>query len=208
LPITGLNHTIKKGDSLKKIATLYSASIDEIVKFNKLKSDGSDLVSGEKILIPNGVRAAQKSTVVPPRNVSRVATPPSSKQLPTVSGYVWPTAARVITQYFTWKHHGIDVAGGTFSTPNYASKAGVVEKSQCGWNSGYGCVVIIDHGGGIKTLYGHNSRLLVNAGDYVDAGQTIALMGNTGNVRGRTGIHLHFEVWINGVRSNPFRFVK
>lgn len=208
LPITGLNHTIKKGDSLKKIAALYSANVDEIAKFNKLKADGSDLVSGEKILIPNGVRAAQKSTVVPPRNVARVATPPSSKQSPTVSGYVWPTAARVVTQYFTWKHHGIDIAGGSFSTPNYASKAGVVEKSQCGWNSGYGCVVIIDHGGGIKTLYGHNSRLLVSVGDYVDAGQTIGLMGNTGNVRGVTGIHLHFEVWINGVRTNPFRFVK
>jgi murein DD-endopeptidase MepM/ murein hydrolase activator NlpD len=84
----------------------------------------------------------------------------------------------------------------------------VVEKSQCGWNSGYGCVIIIDHGGGIKTLYGHNSRLLVNVGDHVEAGQTIGLMGNTGNVRGRTGIHLHFEVWVNGVRTNPFKFVK
>lgn len=208
LPVSGLVHTIKKGDTLKKIATLYTATVEEIVKFNKLKSDGSDLVIGEKIIVPNGVKFAVSTPIVNSRNIAKVATPPSSKQVPTVSGYIWPTAVRLITQYFTWQHHGIDVAGGSFSTPNYAAKAGVVEKSQCGWNSGYGCVVIIDHGGGIKTLYGHNSKLLVSAGERVEAGQTIGLMGNTGNVRGRTGIHLHFEVWVNGVRTNPFKFVK
>lgn len=208
LPVSGLTHTIKKGDTIKKIAALYSASVDEIVKANKLKADGSDLVIGEKILIPNGVKQ-QARIVVPTRTVNQIATPPSSRQSPTVSGFVWPSAARVMTQYFTWKHSGIDIAGGrNFSTPNYAAKAGVVIKSQCGWNSGYGCVIMIDHGGGIKTLYGHNSRLLVTVGEYVEAGQTIALMGNTGKVRGVTGVHLHFEVWVNNVRRNPFSFVK
>ncbi|MEK7131169.1 MAG: peptidoglycan DD-metalloendopeptidase family protein [Patescibacteria group bacterium] len=207
LPVSGLTHAIKKGDTIKKIATLYGATAEDIIKFNKLKADGSDLVAGEKILIPNGVKQQSRATV-PPRNINQIAAPPSSKQSPTVSGFVWPTAARIITQYFTWKHFGIDVAGGKFSTPNYAAKAGVVIKSQCGWNSGYGCVIIIDHGGGIKTLYGHNSRLLVTVGEYVEAGQTIGLMGNTGNVHGPTGIHLHFEVWVNNVRTNPFRFVK
>ena len=205
LPVSGLTHTIKKGDTLKKIAALYGASAEDIIKFNKLKADGSDLVSGEKILIPNGVKKA--AVVV--RNISQIAAPPSSRQSPSVSGYVFPSAVRIITQYFTWKHFGIDIAGGkNFSTPNYAAKAGVVVKSQCGWNSGYGCVVIIDHGGGIKTLYGHNSRLLVSVGEYVVAGQTIGLMGNTGNVHGPTGVHLHFEVWVNNVRTNPFKFVK
>jgi LysM repeat protein len=208
LPTTGLTHAIKKGDTLKKIATLYGATTDAIIKFNKLKGDGSDLVTGEKILIPNGVKQPTRSPVVPPRNVNQIAAPPSSRQSPSVSGFVWPSAARLVTQYFTWKHIGIDIAGGGFSTPNYAAKAGTVIKSQCGWNSGYGCVVMIDHGGGVKTLYGHNSRLLVNVGEYVEAGQTISLMGNTGNVRGPTGIHLHFEVWVNNVRKNPFSFVK
>jgi murein DD-endopeptidase MepM/ murein hydrolase activator NlpD len=207
LPVSGVTHTIKKGDTIKKIAALYGASTEEIVKFNKLKADGSDLIAGEKILIPNGTKQQQRS-VVAPRNINQIAAPPSSRQSPTVSGFVWPSAARVITQYFTWKHSGLDIAGGNFSTANYAAKAGVVIKSQCGWNSGYGCVVVIDHGGGIQTLYGHNSRVLVTPGEYVEAGQTIALMGNTGKTRGRTGIHLHFEVRVNGVRTNPFRFVK
>ena len=207
LPVNGLTHAIKKGDTIKKIAVLYGASTEDIVKFNKLKADGSDLVIGEKILIPNGVKQQPKA-IAPPRNVNQIAAPPSSRQAPTVSGFVWPTAARIITQYFTWKHHGIDIAGGKFSTPNYAAKAGVVIKSQCGWNSGYGCVVVIDHGGGIKTLYAHNSRLLVVPGEHVEAGQTIGLMGNTGNVHGPTGIHIHFEVWVNNVRVNPFRYVR
>jgi murein DD-endopeptidase MepM/ murein hydrolase activator NlpD len=68
--------------------------------------------------------------------------------------------------------------------------------------------VVIDHGGGIKTLYGHHSKLLVSPGDQVDTGQTIALMGNTGRVYGRTGIHLHFEIRVNGVRVNPLGYVK
>jgi murein DD-endopeptidase MepM/ murein hydrolase activator NlpD len=208
LPVSGLVHTIKKGDNLKKIASLYEVKIEDIAKFNKLKADGSDLVAGESILIPNGVRPQQRSVVSAPRNINQRAVPPSSMQTPAASGFIWPTAVKIITQYFTWKHHGIDVAGGKFSTPIYAAKAGVVVKSQCGWNSGYGCVVVIDHGGGIKTLYGHNSRLLVNIGEYVETGQTISLMGNTGKVRGPTGVHLHFEVLVNNVRTNPFRFVK
>ncbi len=208
LPVTGISHVVKRGDTLSKIAALYNGTVQDIVRQNQLKPDGSDLVAGEKIIIPNGVKLAKQVAITPPKSVVRVATPPGSRQVPSVSGFVWPSAAHVVTQYFTWQHHGVDIAGGSFSTPNYAAKAGVVIKSQCGWNSGYGCEVIIDHGGGIKTLYGHNSKLLVSVGEHVEAGQTIGLMGNTGNVRGRTGIHLHFEVWVNNVRTNPFQFVR
>ncbi|HSR89642.1 MAG TPA: peptidoglycan DD-metalloendopeptidase family protein [Candidatus Udaeobacter sp.] len=207
LPVSGLTHTVKKGDTLKKIAALYGAKAEDIISFNKLKSDGSNLVVGESILVPNGAKQQPKPAVTP-RNINQIAAPAGSRQSPSVSGFIWPTAAHVVTQYFTWKHHGVDIAGGSFSTPNYAAKAGVVIKSQCGWNSGYGCVVVIDHGNGLKTLYGHNSRLLVSVGDYVEAGQTVGLMGNTGNVRGVTGIHLHFEVWVNNVRTNPFQFIR
>lgn len=208
LPVSGLTHTIKRGDTISRIAGLYGVKGDEVIKFNKLKSDGSDLVTGESIVIPNGVKQVTRAVASVPRAVTKVVTLPSSRQLPSVAGFVWPSGTRLITQYFTWKHSGIDIAGGGFSTPNYAAKAGTVIKSQCGWNSGYGCMVMIDHGGGVKTLYGHNSRLLVSVGEHVDAGQTIALMGNTGNVRGKTGIHLHFEVWVNNVRRNPFSYVK
>jgi murein DD-endopeptidase MepM/ murein hydrolase activator NlpD len=133
--------------------------------------------------------------------------PPSSSAGASESGYVWPSGARIITQYYGLRHHALDIAGA-WQTPNYATKAGKVITSQCGWNSGYGCYIIIDHGGGVKSLYGHNSKLLVSVGDEVEAGQTIGLMGNTGKVRGLTGIHLHFEIIVNGARVNPLRYTR
>lgn len=212
-PTSGVMYTIKKGDTLKKIATNFGAKTEDIVSFNKLKEDGTDLVIGEKIMIPGGVLKVASATTKPSSKANTTgssqyyATPAGSKQTPGASGFVWPSGVKYITQYFGWKHYGLDVAG-PMNTPNYAAKAGTVEISQCGWNSGYGCYVVINHGGGVKTLYGHNNKLLVSPGDYVEAGQTIGLMGNTGNVRGITGIHLHFEVQINGVKVNPLGYIR
>lgn len=211
LPVTGISHTIKKGDTLKKIVSTYKGSLEDIIFFNGLDEDGSNLKIGEKIIIPNGIKQnTQVKVVSRPNTVGSVISgvkPANSAQSPSTKGFVWPSAAKTITQYYSWSHHGLDVAGPKNSA-NYAAKAGTVEVSQCGWNSGYGCYVIINHGGGVKTLYGHHNTLLVSAGDYVEAGQTIGLMGNTGKVYGVTGIHLHFEVIINGVKKNPLLYVR
>lgn len=223
-PASGVMHVVKKGDSLLKLAKIYGAKMEDIVAFNNLDENGKDLRIGEKIMIPGGVKqevrviAATtvkngkvvkngKIYITEQESYGEVVRPPSSNRSPSASGFVWPSGVHMITQYFSWKHHAIDIAG-PFETPTYAAKAGTVEFAQCGWNRGYGCYVQIDHGGGVKTLYGHHSRLLVSPGEYVEAGQTIALMGNTGNVRGRTGIHLHFEVIVNGVRVNPLGYVR
>ena len=77
-----------------------------------------------------------------------------------------------------------------------------------GWNGGYGNVVVIDHGNGIQTLYAHNKTLYVQKGDIVTRGQPIAFMGNTGLVHGPTGIHLHFEVHVNGFKKNPLIYLQ
>lgn len=212
LPTDGVLYTVKKNDTVQKIAKLYDAKPDDIISFNKLTA-AAGLVVGQKVMVPGGTMPRAAVAAKPPvrANTSasrqQVAAPPRSLSSPSASGFVWPSGVRTITQYFNARHHAIDIAG-PWQTPNYAAKAGTVEKAQCGWNSGYGCEIIIDHGGGVKTLYGHNSVLLVSVGDYVEAGQTIGLMGNTGNVRGVTGIHLHFEVIINGVRVNPLGYVR
>lgn len=209
-PTSGVMHTIKKGDTLKKIASAYNAKVEDIIAFNNLDEEGTDLVVGEKIMVPGGIKVTatpvqkQYSTT---QSRYAGAAPAGSAQAPTVSGYVWPSAARTITQYYGWRHHGLDVAG-PMGSAIYAARGGVVAVSQCGWNSGYGCYVIIDHGNGVRTLYGHNSRLLVSVGEQVVTGQTISLMGNTGKVRGITGIHLHFEIRINGATVNPLRYVR
>ncbi|HVI41383.1 MAG TPA: M23 family metallopeptidase, partial [Anaerovoracaceae bacterium] len=94
-------------------------------------------------------------------------------------------------------HTGIDI-GAASGTKVLAANSGTVIKA--GWNNSYGNVVMIDHGGGIVTLYAHNSKLLVSTGDVVAKGQNISLVGSTGN---STGPHIHFEVRVNGEYKNP-----
>lgn len=212
-PTTGIIHTVKKGDTIKRIATTYEAETSRIITFNHLKEDGTDLLIGEQIMVPDGVKPKERALVAATqtkagRTAARtMAVPPPSRRGRSASGFTWPTASHLMTQYYGISHHAIDI-GGPWQTPTYAAKAGVVEVAQCGWNSGYGCYIIIDHGDSVKTLYGHHSQLLVSPGDVVDAGQTIALMGNTGHVRGITGIHLHFEIQVKGVRVNPLGYVR
>ncbi len=94
-------------------------------------------------------------------------------------------------------HTGVDIACPT-GTPIKAAAAG--EVIGAGWMGAYGYAVIIDHGGGISTLYGHNSKLLVRVGQKVSKGQTIAKAGSTGY---STGSHCHFEKRVNGKPVNP-----
>lgn len=216
LPVSGVAHTVRKGDTVLKIANQYGSKVMDIINANNLNSKGSNLQVGQKIIVPNGVikTVSVSSPTKKPssynnsgHNNDDFETPASSSGKASKSGYLWPSAAKTITQYYSWSHHGLDIAG-PFRSANYAAQDGVVEKAQCGWNSGYGCYVVINHGGGIKTLYGHNDKLLVSPGDEVVRGQTIGLMGNTGKVRGITGIHLHFEVQVNGVRVNPLKYIR
>lgn len=94
-------------------------------------------------------------------------------------------------------HNGIDLAAPQ-GTPIYAMHAGTVVLSQ--WYAGYGYAVIIDHGDGVETLYGHTSQLLVSQGQEVSAGERIALVGNTGY---SFGPHLHLEIHVNGQPQEP-----
>ncbi|MEQ1310769.1 M23 family metallopeptidase [Acinetobacter sp. XH1639] len=102
----------------------------------------------------------------------------------------------------TTRHHsGVDLAAPS-GTAIYSTGSGVVTKS--GWGSGYGQYVEIDHGNGYITRYAHASRLMVNAGDRVSAGEHIANVGCTGRC---TGPHLHFEVVKDGQRKNPTTYL-
>ena len=104
-----------------------------------------------------------------------------------------------------WSFHGgIDITGGgIYGKPVYASRAGTVVTAVWG-TTGYGRYVIIDHGDGFSTVYGHCSNLTVSQGQSVSKGQQIANVGSTGN---STGPHLHFEVRYNGEKQNPLNYV-
>ncbi|EKE06651.1 MAG: lipoprotein precursor [uncultured bacterium] len=209
LPVDGVTHKVVKGDTVSKIAKNYNAESDEIVKFNKLEEDGADIVIGEVLIVPGGekkvaaVIPTKTSIVTRPSSFNDVV-PISSVATPAGSGYLWPSDAKTITQYFGLTHNALDIAA-PIGTRIYATKEGTIITSQCGWNGGYGCYIKIDHGNGVISLYGHNSKLLVNVGDYVTQGQNIALMGSTGN---SSGPHVHFEIRVNNRNVNPLSYVR
>ena len=120
----------------------------------------------------------------------------------------WPTDGFISSGYgLRWNgaefHQGIDIAA-EMGTPIVATADGVV--TLAGWNAGgYGNMVDIDHGNGLKTRYAHASKVFVKIGDIVKAGERIALVGRTGRA---TGSHLHFEVHVNDVPQNPVAFLE
>lgn len=204
LPVDGISHVVKKGDTVEKVAKKYKVEIEDIVRQNQLE-DGEVLLADSALIIPGA-----KRSVTPP-TINYGTSAPSNPTMYSYSGggsgrLIWPTLGSAkLTQGFHGGHYAIDI-GNRAKGPIFAAAAGRVIKAGYGWNGGYGNVVIVDHGNGMQTLYAHNEKLYVTQGQYVDQGQTLAWMGRSGRVYGPTGIHLHFEVRINGVKYNPMNF--
>lgn len=212
LPSSGVSHTIARGQTLGQIAKLYGVSEKEILDANGL-ANPNQISIGATLVIPGGSRlATNDSPIKTTRTISAGAerikqiisadrTPASI--IPSGSRMVWPTVGYRITQYYSWRHTGLDIANH-IGTPIYAADAGTV--TTVGYNrGGYGNQIIISHGGGKQTRYGHLSAFDVKVGQKVAKGQYIGAMGSTGR---STGPHLHFEVMINGARYNPLNYVR
>jgi murein DD-endopeptidase MepM/ murein hydrolase activator NlpD len=121
------------------------------------------------------------------------------------NSWIRPAQGTVSSEYgprWGTEHEGIDIAAGSGSAIRAAGD-GVVKKAS--WYGGYGNAVIIDHGKGVQTLYGHASKLDVREGERVRAGQVIAKVGSTGD---STGPHLHFEVELDGKKVDPRPWMK
>lgn len=140
------------------------------------------------------IRSAQSSSSVVPGPTGR----------PSSAGFIWPVQG-VLTSGFGWRwgrmHEGIDLAVGV-GTPVVAAASGTVIVA--GWLGGYGNLIVIDHGNGISTAYGHNTSVTVGVGQSVAQGQLISYSGSTGH---STGPHVHFEVRINGTPVDPLGYL-
>jgi murein DD-endopeptidase MepM/ murein hydrolase activator NlpD len=123
---------------------------------------------------------------------------------PSAAGLIWPVNGPVVSGYgMRWGrlHEGIDITAST-GTPIWAAAAGTV--IYAGWLGGYGNLVVVDHGNGLATAYAHASAILVSVGQSVAQGETVSLVGSTGN---SSGPHLHFEVRVNGVAVDPLLYL-
>ncbi len=119
-------------------------------------------------------------------------------------GMVWPASGPITSGFgYRWgsMHSGIDIGAG-YGSSIWAAMEGVVIMAD--YNGGYGNCVVIDHGGGFSTLYGHMSYIEVSYGERVDAGEYLGDVGSTGN---STGPHLHFETRVGGGAENPMRYL-
>lgn len=206
LPTSGISHKIAKNDTLKSLASRYKVTADIITDFNNLGINPK-LTIGRVLFIPGGVKPAivQPKTPTAASIKSALTSRPGSYEPAEDTGtrLLWSTNSHHITQYYGWRHTGLDIGNQT-GQPIYAAEDGVVQTA--GWNKGgYGYYIIINHGNGLQTLYGHASSLYVKAGDNVSRGQIIAAIGSTGR---STGPHLHLEVRVNGKRVNPLSYIR
>ncbi len=186
LPISGVRHTVKSGDTLQSLSSKYKADLNDILSYNNL-SLGAKLKVGDVVIIPDGV--VMTSSGKPGSTVGQVRV---------VSGfYSRPIVGGVKTQGIHG-HNGVDI-GSPVGTPVVASASGKVILSRTGgYNGGYGTYIVISHSNGTQSLYAHLSSNYVSVGETVEQGEVIGSVGLTGKT---TGPHLHFE--IRGAR-NPF----
>jgi murein DD-endopeptidase MepM/ murein hydrolase activator NlpD len=201
-PVTGVVHKVSSGENVYSIAKKYKTDAQKIVNFpfNEFADlDSFSLTPGQLVYVPDGVVEQAPSS-----NGTYFEQRATSGQI--ASGargngqFLWPTNG-IITQYPVWYHMAFDIANNA-QPPVMAADSGTAEYVGC-INWGYGCHVIINHGNGYKTLYGHLSSFSISAGQSVSKGQQIGNMGSTGR---STGTHLHFEIRQGNALLNPASF--
>lgn len=205
-PVSGLIHTVESGDSLSSIAEKYDVPPQAVADFNYILNT-SQLAIGTELVIP-GAKVPEPVIFVSPDALTSpaIARPGFIDPGASKGWCIWPTTTRIITQYYTWYHNGIDISTprGFAMPPVYTCAGGVVTRA--GWDPwGLGLHVTIDHGNGYETTYGHLNRIDVGFGSRVGRGQAIGVMGSTGR---STGPHVHFLLRYQGVPQNPLNYIQ
>jgi len=184
--VSSVKHTVAKGQTLQKIAKLYKVNVNDIAFCNGITSDAK-LAVGDEFTIPGGKRIEENAKPVI-RSTTTTEDIEYCESLP-VFAFINPVPGYRLSQGF---HDGcaVDLAIAK-GTPIHAAASGRVIFAKMGYNGGFGGLVIIVHSGGIKTMYGHMSKIIVRAGDPVAQDDIIGNVGSTGR---STGPHVHFVV--------------
>lgn len=202
LPVSGIAHKVESGDTVYTIAKKYNSNPQAIVDwpFNDFANPETfSLVVGQMLVVPDGVEPSQQQNYVRPEVVVARGPIPVAQ-----GGWYFPVQGE-ISQYYSWYHSGIDIAGPV-GTPVYAAHSGTIERISVGtYDTGYGNNVWINDGDGIESHYAHLNSVNVSVGQQVIGGQTI--IGTRGNTGRSTGPHTHFEVRVGGGLVNPMAYV-
>lgn len=205
LPIDGVLHTVQVGQGLEDLVFLYGISEEEIVAYSDNNLQFPYRLEPEtKIVVPGGVREVFKWT--PPTLASVGGTSSEGGNVaPIIVGtgtFIYPVNSRNFTQFFWYGHPGIDIALAEGSAVT-ASDTGTV--TFAGWvDTGYGNLIVVNHGNGYETFYAHLSGINVVPGQIVYQGNVIGASGNTGR---SSGPHIHFEIRLNNNRDNPCWYI-
>jgi murein DD-endopeptidase MepM/ murein hydrolase activator NlpD len=195
----GVYHIVRPGQTLWRIARAYGVSVEELATVNGI-GNPARVAAGRPLFVP-GVTEVLNIPAHP------APPPPVPGREGTPSEWQWPVARGEILSYFgaprkNHRHMGIDIDGQR-GQKVLAARAGRISYSG-NTMRGYGRTVVIDHGDGFHSLYAHNARLLVAAGQRVDRGQPIALVGRTGNASTE---HCHFEIRRDAVPVDPLPYL-
>lgn len=196
----GVIHVVEPGQTLWRIAKVYGVALDALAAANGIE-DPTTLEVGRGLWVPG---APEILEVVP---YPGPATAAGSGLSVAAAAFAWPLADGKVLAAFgesrrTHVHRGVDL-GGSRGQQVVAVASGRVVYSDDRMR-GYGSTVIVDHGGGLQSLYAHNSKLLVRVGEQVDRGEPIALLGRTGNA---TAEHCHFEIRRDRVPVDPMPYL-
>ena len=228
--VDAIIYTVKNGDTLEQVAKRYNLESITISSINSDYLASNGFKEGNQILIPGigfddyskinsdlelaQAKNANETKVLKARDEVKTKEIQGKKKLisdakdrakennvdleKSACGLIWPTSTKNISQYPSKVHMALDISNRQLPDIYAAANGKVV---YAGWDdSGYGNMILIDHGDGMKTRYAHNTQLYISAGDYVTQGQSIAQMGSTGR---STGPHLHYEVIESGKLINP-----
>lgn len=197
LPVDGVYHQVGGSDTLETIAAAYKVEPNAIINYplNHLDADNPQIAAGQWLIVPGGTKPYV------PRTVVAYSGPIPEEASKGTGVFGWPAAGQ-ITQGYWDRHRALDI--GTWKgAPVLAADSGYVVAAGMD-DSGYGRMVVIDHGNGFQTLYAHLQVYYVEPGASIAKGEQIGDAGSTGN---SSGPHLHFEVIQNGVQRNPFGYL-
>ena len=201
LPVSGVEITVAKGQTLKSIAKKYNADVNDITSFNGISPD-SQLAVGDVLIIPDGTMSDEGGDKPVKNSNTKKTNYYDTHKYANISGYFMnPMPGARLTQGLHDHGESIDLAAPK-GTPVLAAAAGTVLFANYGGNGGYGNMIIISHSNGTKTLYGHLSSIVTSVGAIVSQGDIIGKEGSTGH---STGPHLHFRV--EGAQ-NPGAYLK